>query len=166
MGRPRKALETNKKHFTKAERESRAASEQAFRVPRDQLLDFDGLGEVGLSEEGITEYRRLATLAVWLDDLDRNDLINYCICWERARALAISPDARREVLQVTGSMGNRKIIRNPYVSAWADYTAQMRAISLKLGLAQVDRLKLVAPMVEEQKTNKFVQLILKKGQRM
>lgn len=161
MARPRKILETNKKHFTKAEKQARAASEQAFRVPREQLLDFDGLAELGLSETAIAEFKRIVNLADWLDDLDRNDLLAYVVNYDRALAIVKSPDAKREIMAQMRGDGSKKIIRNPLWEVWKDCTAQMRSISLKLGLSQIDRLKLTAPTTDETPVNKFLQFLRK-----
>lgn len=159
MARPRKIVANNRKHFTKEERAERLASEAAYKVPRTALENFDAADLAVLTEEARSEYKRLVELAHWLDDLDRNDLIAYCINFDRAARIAKNPDSQREVLAVTRADGSRKIIRNPLLQAWADCTAQMRAISLKLGLSQVDRLKLAAPHEEEEPENKFIRFL-------
>lgn len=162
MPRPRKALETNKKHFTLDEKRSRAASEAAFRVPRTELLDFDSLKDFGLSEAAISEFKRIVGLANWLDDLDRNDLIAYCLNWDRARIISTSPDSRKELIQATRGDGSKRILHNPLWAIWQQCCKEMRSISLKLGFAQTDRLKLVAPTVDEQQPNKFLQFLARK----
>ena len=154
MGRPRKAVETNKKHLTKAEKETRSRAEAIHKVGREELTAFDRIE--GLTDEAAAEYKRLVNTAHWLDDLDRNDLVAYCQCWDRARRIAASPDANREVLGVTRSDGSKKLIRNPLLQAWRECTADMRAISLKLGLSSIDRLKLSAPPSEAEHENKWL----------
>lgn len=158
MARPRKTLETTKKHLTKAEKELRAASEAAYKVGREQLMAFEQLE--GLSSEAREEYERIATIATWLDDLDRNDLVSYCVAWDRARRIAASPDAKRELLASTRVDGSKKLLRNPLWLSYRECTAEMRSISLKLGLSTIDRLKLVAPKAEDSKPeNKFLKYL-------
>ena len=164
MPRPRKALATNKKHFTAAEKEARAASEAAFKVDRADLCDFDSLKNLGLSEAAQKEYQRIVKAAWWIiDSLDRNDLINFCICWQRALSIASSPDAQKEIILQTRGDGSRKVVKNPMWEIWDDCCRQMRSISGKLGLSQVDRLKLVAPTDAETATNKFLRFLRKEG---
>ncbi len=154
MGRPRKAVETNKKHLTKAEKEARSRAEAIHKVGREELTAFDRIE--GLTPEAAAEYRRIVESASWLDDLDRNDLITYAQCWDRARRISTSPDANREILGVTRGDGSKKLIVNPLLTAWRHYTADMRAISLKLGLSSIDRLKLAAPPSEAEHENKWL----------
>lgn len=155
MGRARVITANNKRHLTKAEKEARSKAE-TLKVGREDLLDFEHLD--GLSEAGAALYKKIALKAIWLDDLSKPDLINYVIAWERAREIVMSPDARREVLAVATSDG-RRIIRNPLLSAWLQYTKEMRSCSLKLGLSAVDRLKLVEPPKEEAPPNKWIRFL-------
>lgn len=140
MGRTRKAVATTRKHLTNAEKEVRLESELNTRVGRDELTS-EGL----LTSVGQAEFDRLINQATWLDNIARNDLILYCFYWERARALMnankqkpLNPAARR---------------------ALREYTAELRAISLKLGLSSTDRLRL-APPPKEPKKNKFLEKII------
>ena len=96
--------------------------------------------------------------AHWLDDLDRNDLWAYCFNWDRARRIAASADASREVLALTSGDGSKKLLRNPLWLTFRECCAEMRAISLKLGLATVDRLKLAAP-ANEPPPNKWLKFL-------
>ena len=154
--RPRKAIETNRKHFTRAERDERLRAEQSHHVGRAALENFDVLE--GLTDGARAEYQRIVESAWWLDDLDRNDAVNYAICYDRARRIAASADAAREVLALTNGDGSRKFIRNPMWIAWRECNAEMRAISLKLGLSTIDRLKLAAP-TDEPPPNKWLKFL-------
>ena len=136
MGRTRKAVETNRKHLTNEEKQERLEAELSNRVGRDELTS-EGL----LTAVGQAEFERLIKQAPFLDNIARNDLIIYCFCWERARALM---DANK-----------KKILNETTLRALRDYTSEMRAISLKLGLSPTDRLKLAAPQ-KERKQNKFL----------
>ena len=104
------------------------------------------------------EYQRIVESAWWLDDLDRNDLAAYCVYWDRARRIAQSADSNREVLALTSADGSRKLIRNPMWIAWRECNAEMRAISLKLGLSTIDRLKLAAP-TDSPPPNKWLKFL-------
>ena len=160
MGRPRKTLATNKKHFTVAEKDERRRIEEGYKVGRAALEDFSHLEQFGLDDAARAEYERLVSAAHWLDDLDRDELIAYAIAWSRAVKIATSADAHREVLALTRGDGSKRLIRNPLWQAWRECCADMRAISLKLGLAQIDRLKLVDPAASEQPPeNKFLRFL-------
>lgn len=145
MGRARKVLDFNKRHFTKSEIEERLAAEKSFKRERDQLIPPDSL-----SERAKQEFSRVVEEAYWLDNLDRNDLILYCFYWDKALALVESYDSCPEI-----PVGNS--VSNSLRKALREYHSEMRAISLKLGIASIDRLKLAAPKVEKPK-NKFLEL--------
>ncbi len=136
MGRARKILDLNNRHFTKAEIDERRATESSFKSGRDQLLPPEFL-----SERAKAEFNRIINIAYWIDNLDRNDLILYCFYWDKALGVVES--------KVYDDSDN-----NPLRRAIKDYHAEMRAISLKLGLSAIDRLKLVAPK-KEKPVNKF-----------
>lgn len=137
MGRARKILDLNNRHFTKAEIDERRATESSFKSGRDQLLPPEFL-----SERAKAEFNRIINIAYWIDNLDRNDLILYCFYWDKALGVVES--------KVYDDLDN-----NPLRRAIKDYHAEMRAISLKLGLSAIDRLKLVAPK-KEKPVNKFL----------
>lgn len=140
MGRPRKILDFNKKHFTNSEIEERKATEKFFKGERDQLVAPDSL-----SERAKAEFKRIVDEAYWIDNLDRNDLILYCFYWDKA-------------LNVVESKEYDDSDKNPLRRAIKDYHAEMRAISLKLGLSSIDRLKLAAPK-QEKPVNKFLEVL-------
>ena len=139
MGRTRKSVETNRKHLTNEEKQERLEAELNNRVGRDELTT-EGL----LTSVGQEEFDRLINQAPFLDNMARNDLIVYCFCWERVRALM---DASK-----------KKILNEKTRRALRDYTNEMRAISLKLGLSPTDRLRLAAPK-KERKPNKFLKFL-------
>ena len=136
MGRPRRIVEMNKRHFTNAEIEERQNTEKFFKLNREQLLP-----SVSLSPRAKAEFERIVNEAYWIDNLDRNDLILYCFYWDNVANLVEKYDDCPE---------KRKAIK--------EYHAEMRAISLKLGLSSIDRLKLVAPKNEKPK-NKFLEIL-------
>lgn len=138
MGRARKILEMNGKHFTKDEILQRQSTETGFKSERDQLIAPESL-----SARAKAEFERIVNAAYWLDNLDRNDLILYCFYWDKA-------------LAVIDSAGYDDSDNNPLRRAIKDYHAEMRAVSLKLGLSAIDRLKLVAPK-QDKPVNKFME---------
>ena len=153
MGRPRKILDFNKKHFTNSEIEERKATEKFFKGERDQLVAPDSL-----SERAKAEFKRIVDEAYWIDNLDRNDLILYCFYWDKALAIVESYDNCPEVMEIQSGDSSSKLISNPLRKAIKDYHAEMRAISLKLGLSSIDRLKLAAPK-QEKPVNKFLEVL-------
>lgn len=152
MGRPRKIVSMNKKHLTKEERATRLESEQAHRVGRDQLIVIKSL-----SERAKAEFERIKAQAHWLDNLDVNELQLYAFYWDKALSIIEEYDSAPEVLELKGGDGSTKLVSNPLRKALRDYASEMRAISLKLGLTSIDRLKLVAST--EKKENKFLKLL-------
>jgi phage terminase small subunit len=139
MGRPKKLLEFNKKHFTNDEIKSRQATESAYKCRNDQLTPPEKL-----TDRAKAEFERIKSMAHWLDNLDLNELILYCYYWDKTLALVENFGGKPEDNEV------RKALR--------DYHGEMRAISLKLGLSSIDRLKLSAPKTEKP-ANKFLEFI-------
>jgi phage terminase small subunit len=139
MGRPRKIVDFNKKHFTKEEMAARQASETAYKLRNDQLTPPEKL-----TDRAKAEFDRIKSMAYWLDNLDLNELILYCYYWDKALELVENFGGKPEDNEV------RKALR--------DYHSEMRAISLKLGLSSIDRLKLSAPK-NEKPVNKFLEFI-------
>lgn len=153
MGRPRKVLEFNKKHFTKEEIATRQATEKAYKVRRDQLTPPEKL-----SPRAKEEFERVKEMAFWLDNLDRNELILHSFYWDRVLSIIEEYDETPEVIEETSSDGTSRLTGNPLRKALREYHAELRAISLKLGLSSIDRLKLSAPQ-EEKPVNKFFEFI-------
>lgn len=153
MGRPRKVLDFNKKHLTKAEIEERQAAEKAYKLRRDQLTPPEKL-----SPRAKAEFERIKSLAHWLDNLDRDELILYCFYWDRALSIIEEYENQPEVTEVTLGDGTSKLSSNPLRKALREYHSELRAISLKLGLSSIDRLKLSAPK-NEKPVNKFMEFL-------
>lgn len=151
MGRPRKLIDFNKKHFTKDEIAERQATETAYKCRRDQLIPAENL-----TDRAKTEFERIKTMAFWLDNLDRNELILYCFYWDRI--LSIMEEYGEEVMEFSLGDGTSRIQPNPLIKILREYHGELRAISLKLGLSSIDRLKLSAPK-DEKPVNKFLEFI-------
>lgn len=153
MGRPRKIVALNRKHFTKEELAARENAEREHRVGRDELQAPEHL-----STRAKEEFARIVRQAFWLDDLDRDALSIYCFCLDKALSIMEEYDAAPEVLEMKSGDGKSKLVTNPLRRALREYSAEMRSISLKLGLTSIDRLRLVAPSASK-KANKFLQLV-------
>lgn len=153
MARPRTIVAMNKKHFTAAERAEREQSEAAHKVSREQLKAWEHL-----TERARAEFERIVSLAHWLDNLDLNDLLLYCFYWDRAQEIMEHYTDAPEVLELEDKEGMPKLISNPLRRALREYSAEMRAISLKLGLASIDRLKLMTP-ASDKPENKFLKYL-------
>lgn len=151
MGRPRKIVDFNKKHFTKDEIAARQASETAYKLRNDQLTP-----PKNLTDRAKAEFDRIKSMAYWLDNLDLNELILYCFYWDRI--LSIMEEYGEEVMEFTMGDGTSRLQSNPLIKILRDYHSELRAISLKLGLSSIDRLKLIAPQ-EEKKVNKFARYL-------
>lgn len=153
MGRPRKVLDFNKKHFTKDEIAERQATESAYKLRNDQLTPPENL-----SARAKAEFDRIKSMAFWLDNLDLNELILYCFYWDRILSILEEYDGQPEVIESASGDGSSKIVSNPLRKALREYHGEMRAISLKLGLYSIDRLKLIAPKPEKP-VNKFLEFM-------
>lgn len=153
MGRPRKLLDFNKKHFTKDEISERQASEKSYKLRRDELTPPDKL-----SARAKTEFERIKDAAFWLDNLDREELTFYAFYWDRALSIIEEYENQPEVMEQTLGDGTSKIISNPLRKALREYHGELRAISSKLGLSSIDRLKLLAPQ-NEKPANPFLEFI-------
>ena len=161
MGRDRKCLDMNGHHFTKEELEERRRSERAYKVNQDQLKPPEYL-----SDSAKAEFERIKGQAFWLDNLDLNDLTLYVFCCDRLTEILKAygevdeegnPTMPPEVIEMQ-SEGGSKLVANPIRKAIRDYHSEIRKLSAKLGIATVDRLKLVAPAKAEKK-NKFEQFL-------
>lgn len=153
MGRPRKILEFNKKHLTKEEKTERQATESAYKLRNDQLTPPEEL-----TEGAKLTFARIKEMAYWLDNLDRDELILYSFYWDRMLQIIKEYNEQPEVIEMSLGDGTSKIVANPLRKALRDYHSELRAISSKLGLASIDRLKLSAP-AQEKPVNKFLEFL-------
>ena len=153
MGRPRKIVDFNKKHFTKSEIAERQAVENAYKLRRDQLTPPDEL-----TAGAKLTFSRIKEMAFWLDNLDRDELILYSFYWDRMLKIIKEYNEQSEVIEMSLGDGTSKIAANPLRKALRDYHSELRAISSKLGLASIDRLKLSAPE-QEKPVNPFLEFL-------
>lgn len=146
-GRPRKIIQMSTGKISKAERAEREAAEAKLRISRDELSPPSWLDAAGKKE-----FRRCVRNFEELNILDNLDL----------STLAIYSDAYSHV-QSLGKLlrGADAFIEDKEATlrAYEKYTKIVLQCSTKLGLATVDRLKLVTPVKEEKPVNKFIRFL-------
>ena len=154
MGRTAKAVDSVKKHITKAERENRKEMEAKLKIDRDELR-----APAWLDEEAAKEFDRViseAAKADMLDNLDLSVVAIYADSWARYVELAEEIMQDGSVITQTGSKGQPYTKVNPALIAQQVYVDRIYKASAKLGMACTDRLKLtVVKNKEEKPENKF-----------
>lgn len=153
-GRPRKPISMLQGHKTKEEKRLREDSESTYSdVGRLMLVPSDVL-----SDRAKQKFEQIVSDAFWLDELSVDLLNDYCFCWDRwldvAEKLKSEPETFAFQDEVTGEL---KMRANPNRRALMEYGLAMQQLSAKLGLGNIDRLKLVAPAKEEK--SKFAEFI-------
>lgn len=138
----------NRSHWTKEEKKKREELEKHIQAPNDRLTPPDYL-----TERAKQKYNQLCWEMPWLDNLDHQDLVIYCFCWDRCESLMEALQVQPDSLVV-----GKKMLPNQNRYALKNYTEELRKISSKLGIAHIDRLKLLQPKEEEKPVNKFTAL--------
>ena len=118
-----------------------------------------------LSERAKRKFKQISKDAFWLDALSTDILAVYCDAWDKwLNCVAAMQDAPEVELVDTPRSG---IVakHNPHRSALRTYITIMEECSTKLGLTNIDRLKLQTPVDDEeeekQKNNPFEQFMEK-----
>lgn len=155
-GRPKKPISIVKGHYTKEQIRQRQESEEYFQnLERDKLVPPQEL-----SERAREKYYEIVEQAFWLDNLSAELLANYCYSWDRWLVLAEELNGQAETIEYTDAETGTLLLKpNPNRRALLDYSLNMQQISAKLGLGNIDRLKLLKPE-EEKKKNKFLEYIV------
>ena len=155
MAKGRKVVSMMKKHLTKAEIASRQEQEARYKAGRDQLMT----PPKWLSSLAVREFNRIVGIANdvdFLDNLDVSILAVYCSSY--AQVIDAEKHIQEEGAVVISSLG-RPVV-NPYVGVRDKAEQKMIQCSAKLGLATIDRLKLMAPeKAEKKKENKFAEFL-------
>lgn len=143
-GRPRKPISVVAGHRTKKEIAERERNENHFgSVPRFRLVPPDEL-----SDRAKRKFNEIAGEAFWLDELSADILAAYCLAWDRwldvAAAMRNEPDTYMDA--------DGKMCANPNRRALLEYQNAIVQASSKLGLGNIDRLKLVKPAEEKPKS--------------
>ena len=147
--------------ITVAEKKEREKNEEMYRVGRLRLEPPDEL-----SERAKLKFRQIVAEAFWLDELSTDLLAAYCHAWDRWLDCVAAMDGNGDVLMVTNQKtGEIQAKQNPMRSPLRQYVTMMSEMSAKLGLSNIDRLKLTNPVTEEEKQkiveNPFEQFMAK-----
>ena len=151
-GRPRVPIKVVKGHYTKDEIKKRQENEDYYgNLQRDKLVP-----PAELSTRAKEKYMEIVEQAFWLDNLSAELLAQYCYSWDRWLLLAEELNNQDETIQYTDDATGELMLKpNPNRRALMEYSVNMQQISSKLGLGNIDRLKLVKPE-EDKKQNKFL----------
>ena len=143
-GRPRKPITIVTGHKTKKELGSREAAEKYYgQIPRSRLVPPDEL-----SDRARLKFEQVASEAFWLDELSTDILGAYCMAWDRWLDVAAAMQGQPDTLMSPDG----KFYANPNRRALLEYQNAMVQASTKLGLANIDRLKLEKPVAEKPKS--------------
>ena len=155
MAKGRKVVSMMKKHLTKAEIANRQAQEERYKAGREQLMT----PPAWLSPIAVREFKRIVEIANdvdFLDNLDVSILAVYCSSY--AQVIDAEKHIQEEGAVVISAL-DRPVV-NPYVGVRDKAEQKMIQCSAKLGLATIDRLKLMAPeKTEKKKENKFAEFL-------
>ena len=155
-GRPRKPISIVDGHFTKEEKRKRQEAEEYYQnLERDKLVPPSEL-----SERAREKYYEIVEQAFWLDNLSAELLANYCYSWDRWLTIADELNGQAETIEYTDADTGALLLKpNPNRRALLEYSLNMQQISAKLGLGNIDRMKLLKPE-EPKKKNKFLEYIV------
>ena len=153
-GRYRSPITVLSGHYSKEFKKLRKESEKVYgEVPRLKLVAPDYL-----SERAKDKFDGIVNDAFWLDQLSVDILAAYCMAWDRYDQLAMQlkeePDSLKD--------DKGKWYPNPNRKALLDYQDTMLQCSARLGLGNIDRLKLVAP-TKKKEDNKFSKFMNSEG---
>lgn len=128
-----------------AEREARERSEEYFKVGRLHMVPPDEL-----SERAKIKFQQIVQEAFWLDELSIDLLAAYCNAWDRWLDCVAAMDGTSDVLMQENAKGEMVAKQNPYRYGLRAYVTMMEELSAKLGLGNIDRLRLAAPVPEKE----------------
>ena len=159
-GRNRVPISVIKSHLTKEEIKARQESEAYYNnLQRDKLVPPEQL-----SQRAKLKYMEIVDQAFWLDNLSADLLASYVHSWDRWLLLVSEMEEQAETIEYTDEATGEIIMKpNPNRRAMLDYSLNMQQLSSKLGLGNIDRLKLVKPVDENKPENRFVALKRKKA---
>lgn len=150
---------SNKRDRVKKElKEKREQEELNMKTNRDDIITIPPeLNDEIASDEWI-RITSLANEIDHLDSMDKNFLVVYCNEWSKYMAAQNEIKYNGLILQKTNKAGEIVSYENPANKVATTCISNMNSLSAKLGLALLDRLKIVAPK-EEVKSNKFLELL-------
>lgn len=147
MARPRKQLDFQKGHLTKATQEGRAYEESMLYSDRKNIQKIPSA--LFRDTAARKEYKRI--LPGLLDNevvnnLDRNNIVVYCNSWSEYQEL--EEELKTEPRYLTSRDG--KLYENPKIRTSRDAYRQMTAAGEKLGLSVSSRLSAAALKAKKQ----------------
>ena len=140
--------------LTMKEKSKRQASEEAFMVGRLHLVPPDEL-----SERAKLKFEQIVAEAFWLDELSVDLLAAYCHAWDRWLTLVEEMNGQHDVIIGVNKEGKQTIRGNPNRTALLQYVVTMQQLSGKLGLGNIDRLRLVGEPPAKEKENDFAEFM-------
>lgn len=155
-GRPRKIVDISTGKVGKEKRQARKEQEKKIKLPRDALQPPAWLDEVAAEE--FTRVVNEAGSIDLLDNLDLGFLAIYANAYSRYSLLVQQIGKKGDTGKRKTRYGTHEVV-SPYLQAQEKYVKQIMQCSTKLGLATTDRLKLIVPVKEDNKTNKFLQFL-------
>lgn len=138
-------LHTGRSYSVK-EREARQQAEDAFKVVRLRLVPPDEL-----TERAKNKFEQIANEAFWLDELSTDLLAAYCHAWDRWLSTVEAMNGTGEIVAIESPKGDAMTKQNPLRYALRTYVSMMQELSAKLGLGNIDRLRLSVPAASESK---------------
>lgn len=138
-------LHTGRSYSVK-EREARQQAEDAFKVGRLRLVPPDEL-----TERAKNKFEQIANEAFWLDELSTDLLAAYCHAWDRWLSTVEAMNGTGEIVAIESPKGDAMTKQNPLRYALRTYVSMMQELSAKLGLGNIDRLRLSVPAASESK---------------
>lgn len=127
-------------------RRKRAESEDIYKVGRLRLVPPDEL-----SPRAKEKFEQIVQEAFWLDELSVDLLSAYCHAWDRWLDCVEAMNGTADVVITTNSKDERVAKQNPYRYGLRTYVTIMEELSSKLGLGNIDRLRLSMPVTEKEK---------------
>lgn len=155
-GRPRKIIDISTGKISKKNRASRKAQEKKIKLPRDELIAPKWLNDIAKNE--FTRVVKAAGKIDLLDNLDLALVAIYANAYSHFIELARNLDEMSDIATRFSANGSYNVV-SPCLVAQEKYVKQIMQCSTKLGLATTDRLKLIVPVKEDKKINKFMQYL-------
>ena len=131
--------------YTKAQRAERERLENDYRVSRAGLVPPEEL-----SPRAKRKFEEIASAAFWLDELSTDLLAAYCVAWDKYLLVVEAMEGTDEVLMYVNNKNETITRQNPLRRPLIQYVEQMSLLSSKLGLSNIDRLRLTIPEVTKK----------------
>lgn len=136
-------------NLTKEEKRQRMEQEDIYRVGRLRLVPPDEL-----SDRAKLHFQQIVASAFWLDELSADLLAAYCVAYDKFLNVVADMDGQAETF-ITKTKNGRVAKQNPNRQALRNYTDMLCQLSAKLGLGNIDRLRLSMQQEEKKEENPF-----------